>query len=142
MDLKAAFVAGLCVSGVCLTGCTSHQATAGAARPKTHAADISTTIRPAKHPLKRPTHVTTIRLLTYGQLSKLQPSLTGNARVPSGTLVKLARTVYTPPIRGVADEGFGPAGAPRTCRIRWIENVSNDLTGAAMDSGESCVHHQ
>jgi hypothetical protein len=97
---------------------------------------------PTTSPSPRPTKVVSTTVMTYRELNKHNPGLTGDANVRPGLLVKVIRTVFSPPVAGDCAGGYGPAGVNEQGRIRMIVNVSNDKTGTAMDSEISCVHHR
>jgi hypothetical protein len=78
--------------------------------------------------------------MTYRELNRRDPGLTGRAKVSPGTLVKVVRTVLHPPVAGDCAGGYGPSVVNTSGRIRAFINVTNDKTGAAMDSEISCVH--
>ncbi len=80
--------------------------------------------------------------MTYRELNNRNPGLTGEANVHPGLLVKVVRTVFNPPVAGDCAGGYGPSVVNEQGRIRMIVNVSNEKTGAAMDSEISCVHHR
>ena len=80
--------------------------------------------------------------MTYRELNRRNPSLTGEANVRPGLLVKVVRTVFNPPVSGDCTDGYGPAGVNEHGHIRVVVNVSNDKTGAALDSEINCVHHR
>jgi hypothetical protein len=80
--------------------------------------------------------------MTYRKLSDRNPGLTGKTNVNPGLLVKVVRTLFNPPVKGDCAGGYGPSVVDEQGRVRTIVNVSNDKTGAAMDSEISCVHHR
>jgi hypothetical protein len=91
-------------------------------------------------PSPHPTKVVSTTVMTYRQLNKRNPGLTGEANVRPGLLVKVVRTVFNPPA-GPCSEDFGSSVAKVHGRVRLLITVSNDKTGAAMDSEIGCTHH-
>jgi hypothetical protein len=77
--------------------------------------------------------------MTYGELNKRNPGLTGEENLPPGLLVKVVRTVFTPPVAGDCTGGHGPPGVNTRGRIRLVVSVTNAETGVAMDDGIFCV---
>jgi hypothetical protein len=132
--------------GLTLTiGCSAARSSPNLADQRSNspelAAPLSDSTAPSISPSPRPTNVVTTTALTYRKLNNRNPSLTGEANVRPGLLVKVVRTIYNPPVAGECDEGYAPAGVNEQGRIRMIVNVSNDKTGAGMDSEIRCVHH-
>jgi hypothetical protein len=120
-------------------GCSAAGSAANTATP--HVSATAST-EPPTSPSPRPTKVVTTTVMTYGELNDRNPGLTGEANVRPGLLVKVVRTVLNPPVAGSCTGGYGPAGVNENGRIKMFITVTNDKTGAAMDSEISCVHHR